>query len=115
MPDTMTGSKESLKLGDELVPEYLGPADRTGTLFQKCLDDMDMISEHCYNYDSHFDLASAKQVPNAPSEPLDDWMRRPANHILQRQPLRVPGEVGSESHATRGPSASSGRHRRRQK
>ena len=81
MPDTMTGSKESLKLGDKLVPEYLGPADWTGTLFQKCLDDMDMISEHYYNYDSHFDLASAKQVPNAPNEPLVDWMRRPANHI----------------------------------
>ena len=30
MPDTMTGSKESLKLGDKLVPEYLGPADWTG-------------------------------------------------------------------------------------
>ena len=81
MPDTMTGSKESLKLGDKLVPEYLGPADWTGALFQKCLDDMDMISEHYYNYDSHFDLASAKQVPNAPNEPLVDWMRRPANHI----------------------------------
>jgi alpha-N-arabinofuranosidase len=81
MPDTMTGSKESLKLGDKLVPEYLGPADWTGALFQKCLDDMDMISEHYYNYDSHFDLGSAKQVPNAPNEPLVDWMRRPANHI----------------------------------
>jgi alpha-L-arabinofuranosidase len=81
MPDTMTGSKESLKLGDKLIPEYLGPADWTGALFQGCLDDMDMISEHYYNYDSHFDLASAKQVPNDPAEPLVDWMRRPANHI----------------------------------
>ncbi len=81
MPDTMTGSRESLKLGDKLVPEYLGPADWTGALFQRCLDDMDMISEHFYNYDSHFDLAQAKQVPNAKDEPLVDWMRRPANHI----------------------------------
>ncbi len=81
MPDTMTGSKMSLKLGDTLIPEYLGPADWTGALFQKCLDDMDLISEHYYNYDSHFDLASAKQVPNDPKEPLVDWMRRPANHI----------------------------------
>jgi alpha-N-arabinofuranosidase len=81
MPDTMTGSKESLKLGDKLIPEYLGPADWTGALFQHCLDDMDMISEHYYNYDSHFDLATAKQVPNDPNEPLVDWMRRPANHI----------------------------------
>jgi alpha-N-arabinofuranosidase len=81
MPDTMTGSRESLKLGDKLVPEYLGPADWTGALFQKCLDNMDMISEHFYNYDSHFDLAQAKQVPNDKDEPLVDWMRRPANHI----------------------------------
>jgi alpha-L-arabinofuranosidase len=81
MPDTMTGSKESLKLGDKLIPEYLGPADWTGALFQGCLDNMDMISEHYYNYDTHFDLASAKQVPNDPHEPLVDWMRRPANHI----------------------------------
>jgi alpha-N-arabinofuranosidase len=81
MPDTMTGSKESLKLGDKLIPEYLGPADWTGALFLKSLDSMDMISEHFYNYDGHFDLGRAAQVPNDPNEPLVDWMRRPANHI----------------------------------
>jgi alpha-N-arabinofuranosidase len=81
MPDTMTGSKQSLKLGDKLIPDYLGPADWTGALFLNCLDNMDMISEHYYNYNSHFDLALAKQVPNDPNEPLVDWMRRPANHI----------------------------------
>lgn len=81
MPDTMTGSKQSLKLGDKLVPDYLSPADWTGALFVNCLDYMDMISEHYYNYDSHFDLSLAKQVPNDPNEALVDWMRRPANHI----------------------------------
>ncbi len=81
MPDTMTGSKMSLKLGDKLIPDYLGPADWTGALFLNCLDNMDMISEHYYNYNSHFDLALAEQVPNDPNEPLVDWMRRPANHI----------------------------------
>ena len=81
MPDTMTGSKQSLKLGDKLVGDYLGPADWTGALFLNCLDNMDMISEHYYNYNSHFDLALTKQVPNDPNEPLVDWMRRPANHI----------------------------------
>ncbi|MGO9109210.1 MAG: hypothetical protein ACLP9L_08260 [Thermoguttaceae bacterium] len=81
MPDTMTGSKEALKLGDKLIPDYLGSADWTGGLFLKCLDNMDMISEHYYNYNSHFDLARAAQVPNDPDEPLVDWMRRPANHI----------------------------------
>jgi len=81
MPDTMTGSKMSLKLGDKLIPDYLGPADWTGAMFLNCLENMDMISEHYYNYNSHFDLALAKQVPNDPNEPLVDWMRRPANHI----------------------------------
>ncbi len=81
MPDTMTGSKQSLKLGDKLIPEYLGPADWTGNMFLHCLDNMDMISEHYYNYNTHFDLAKAAQVPNDPNEPLVDWMRRPANHI----------------------------------
>ncbi|HBF33529.1 TPA: alpha-N-arabinofuranosidase [Candidatus Sumerlaeota bacterium] len=80
MPDTMTGSKEALNLGDKLIPDYLGPADWTGALFLNCLDCMDMISEHYYNYNTHFDLAQAKQVPNDPNEPLVDWMRRPANH-----------------------------------
>ena len=32
MPDTMTGSKESLNLGTNLVPIYLSPADWTGGL-----------------------------------------------------------------------------------
>jgi len=81
MPDTMTGSKMSLKLGDKLVPDYLGPADWTGAMFLNCLDNMDMISEHYYNYNTHFDLSQGKQVPNDPNEPLVDWMRRPANHI----------------------------------
>jgi alpha-N-arabinofuranosidase len=71
----------SLKLGDKLIPDYLGPADWTGAMFLNCLDNMDMISEHYYNYNTHFDLEQAKQVPNDPNEPLVDWMRRPANHI----------------------------------
>jgi alpha-N-arabinofuranosidase len=97
MPDTMTGSKQSLKLGDKLIPEYLGPADWTGALFLHCLDNMDMISEHYYNYNTHFDLARATQVPNDPNEPLVDWMRRPANHIrikyeeYQEYLKRIPG------------------------
>jgi alpha-N-arabinofuranosidase len=97
MPDTMTGSKQSLKLGDKLIPEYLGPADWTGGLFLHCLDNMDMISEHYYNYNTHFDLVRASQVPNDPNEPLVDWMRRPANHIrikyeeYQEYLKRIPG------------------------
>ena len=63
MPDTMTGSKQSLNLGDKLIPEYLSPADWTGTLFQHCLDNMDLISEHFYYYGTHFDLARASRCP----------------------------------------------------
>jgi len=82
MPDTMTGSKESLRLGTNLVPAYLSPADWTGGLLSNCFDNFDLISEHFYNYGAtHFSLAEARQVPNDPNEPITDWMRRPANHI----------------------------------
>ena len=82
MADTMTGSKESLSLGNSLIPEPLGPADWTGGLFAHCLDNMDLISEHFYNYGgTHYDLKKAQQVPNDADEPLVTWMRRPANHI----------------------------------
>jgi len=82
MPDTMTGSKESLNLGTNLVPAYLSPADWTGGLLSNCFDNIDLISEHFYNYGgTHFSLAEGRQVPNDPNEPVTDWMRRPANHI----------------------------------
>ena len=82
MPDTMTGSKESLNLGTNLIPVYLSPADWTGGLLSNCFNNFDLISEHFYNYGTtHFSLAEAKQVPNDPKEPVTDWMRLPANHI----------------------------------
>jgi alpha-N-arabinofuranosidase len=82
MPDTMTGSKESLNLGTNLIPVYLSPADWTGGLLSNCFNNFDLISEHFYNYGAtHFSLADGKQVPNDPNEPVTDWMRRPANHI----------------------------------
>jgi alpha-N-arabinofuranosidase len=82
MPDTMTGSKESLNLGTNLVPAYLSPADWTGGLFQNCFDNIDLLSDHFYNYGAtHFSLAEGRQVPNDTNEPVTDWMRRPANHI----------------------------------
>lgn len=82
MPDTMTGSKESLNLGKDLVAPYLSPGDWDGMLFAKCFDNFDLISEHYYNYGgTHFNLAEGRQVPNDPNEPVTDWMRRPANHV----------------------------------
>jgi alpha-L-arabinofuranosidase len=82
MPDTLTGSRQSLRFGTNLVPHYLSPEDWTGGLLQNCFDNIDLISEHFYNYgNTHFSLAEGKQVPNDPNEPVTDWMRRPANHI----------------------------------
>ena len=82
MPDTMTGSGESLSLGTNLVPKYLSPEDWTGNLLEHCFNNIDLISEHFYNYgNTHYDLAKGKQVPNDPNEPITDWMRRAANHI----------------------------------
>ena len=82
MPDTMTGSKESLSLSTNLVPPYLSPADWTGGLLKHCFDNIDLLSDHFYNYGgTHFSLAAGKQVPNDANEPVTDWMRRPANHI----------------------------------
>jgi alpha-N-arabinofuranosidase len=82
MADTMTGSRESLNLGESLIPKPLGPADWTGGLFAHCLNNMDLISEHFYNYGgTHYDLSKGQQVQNDPKEPLVQWMRRPANHV----------------------------------
>ena len=82
MPDTMTGSKESLSLGTNLVPPYLSPGDWTGGLLSNCFDNIDLLSDHYYNYGTtHFDLAKGGQVADDPNEPVTDWMRRPANHV----------------------------------
>lgn len=82
MPDTMTGSKESLSLGTNLVPPYLSPGDWSGMLFSNCFNSFDLMSDHYYNFgNTHFSLAEGRQVANDVNEPVTDWMRRPANHI----------------------------------
>jgi alpha-N-arabinofuranosidase len=82
MPDTMTGSKEALSLGTNLVPPYLSAGDWSGMLFSNCFNNFDLMSDHYYNYGAtHLSLVEGKQVPNDPNEPITDWMRRPANHI----------------------------------
>ena len=82
MPDTMTGAKQALLLGKDVVPDYLSPADWTGSLLVNCFDNLDLISEHFYNFGAtHFSLKANDQVPNDPNEPITDWMRRGANHV----------------------------------
>ena len=62
MPDTMTGSKQSLRLGGKMIPEPLSPSDWTGGLLLHCLDNLDMVSEHFYNYaGTRFDLTKGAQ------------------------------------------------------
>ncbi len=117
MPDTMAGSRQSLRLAVDnlmdhflnsrnsglnptdtwasalgtnwqsffrtnLIPRYLSPEDWTGGLLEHCFNNIDLISEHFYNFGgTHFNVAEGRQVPNDSNEPVTDWMRRPANHI----------------------------------
>ena len=82
MPDTMTGAKQALLLGKDIVPDYFSPADWTGAMLTECFDNIDLISEHFYNFGgTHFSLKANAQVANDPNEPITDWMRRGANHV----------------------------------
>jgi alpha-N-arabinofuranosidase len=81
-PDAMTGSGEAKKLTGNVVPEYGSPADWSFAMLSRCLETMDLLSEHYYVYNAtHFDLEKGKQVPNDPNEPLTDWARRAANLV----------------------------------
>ena len=91
MPDTMTGSKESLNLGTNLVPPYLSPGDWSGMLFSNCFNNFDLMSDHYYNYGAtHFSLAEGKQVPNDPNEP-DHRLDAPSG---QSRPHQIRGIQG---------------------
>jgi alpha-N-arabinofuranosidase len=82
MPDAMTGSKQARKLTGKVGAEYGGPADWSGALLARDLDDIDLLSEHYYVYaNTHFDLQKGDQVPDDPGEPLADWARRAANMV----------------------------------
>ncbi|ACB76488.1 alpha-N-arabinofuranosidase [Opitutus terrae] len=81
MPDTMTCSKQTLRITGKIKTELLGPADWTGGFLQKCFENTDMIAEHFYAYTNRrFDVEKGDSVPLDPDEPLIEWMRRPANH-----------------------------------
>lgn len=85
MQDHMTESRQAQRLGGQIVPEPLGPADWTGGLLQHSLAYMDMISEHFYSYGNRrFDVTKGEPVDLDPDEPLVDWMRRPANRIKSK-------------------------------
>jgi alpha-N-arabinofuranosidase len=98
MPDAMTGSKQAKRISGELAPKYLGPADWSGVMLSKCLENMDLLSEHFYTYaGTRWDMEKGDQVPVAKDEPMVDWMRRPAGMVrakyehYREYEARIPG------------------------
>ena len=82
-PDEMTVNGLSLRLTGKVVGEYGSDADWTGGLIAKCLDNVDVMSEHYYSYDrERFDLAQNKRVPV--EESLTDASYRAANRVREK-------------------------------
>jgi alpha-N-arabinofuranosidase len=97
MPDAMTGSKQSQRINGQIVPDYLSPADWSGSLLARCLDTIDLISEHFYSTSNRrFDLAKGDKVDTGP-QPLVEWERWPATQVrvkyehYQEYLKRIPG------------------------
>jgi len=77
----MTGSDLLKMHTGKVVPDYLGPWDWSGGLLSKCLDNIDMLSEHYYAYSNQrFDPARGNRVPD-PDQTLVEWARQPASYV----------------------------------
>jgi alpha-L-arabinofuranosidase len=80
MPDEMTVTLQGRRLDGKVLTEYLSRADWTGGLLTHCLDNIDMVSEHCYCTSGQgFDMSAGDYV-NV-NESLQEWVRRPANRV----------------------------------
>ncbi len=80
MPDQMTVFANTRQLTGKIVPEYGSKADWNGGLFEHCLDNIDILSEHFYSHAGQwFDIEKGERV-NV-EEPLVDWVRWPANIV----------------------------------
>ncbi len=80
MPDEMTVTLQNKRITGKILTEYGSPGDWTGGLIDKCLDNMDLISEHCYcTNNQRFDLERGAYVNS--DDPTEEWMRRPANRV----------------------------------
>jgi alpha-N-arabinofuranosidase len=97
MPDAMAGSAQAKRINGQIVPDYLSPADWSGSLLAHCLDNIDMLSEHYYSSsDMHLDLKTGKKVNIGP-QPLIEWERAPATQVrvkyehYQEYLKRIPG------------------------
>jgi alpha-L-arabinofuranosidase len=82
-PDEMTVNGIAMKVVGKEIPDFGSPADWDGGMFQHCLENMDVMSEHFYTYDGQrYSLEEGKRVKV--TEPLVDWCRRPANRVLEK-------------------------------
>jgi alpha-L-arabinofuranosidase len=80
MPDEMTVTLQNKRITGKVLTEYGSPGDWTGGLIAKCLDNLDVISEHCYcTNNQRFDLDRGAYVNT--DDPLVEWARRPANRV----------------------------------
>jgi alpha-N-arabinofuranosidase len=97
MPDAMTGSKQARRLNGQVVPDYLSAGDWSGSLLARCLDNIDLLSEHFYSTSNQrFDVGKGEKVSTGP-QPLIEWERAPATQVrvkyehYQEYLKRIPG------------------------
>jgi alpha-N-arabinofuranosidase len=97
MPDAMTGSRQARRLNGQIVPDYLSPGDWSGSLLARCLDNMDLLSEHFYSSSNQrFDLEKGEKVSTGPQS-IVEWERAPATQVrvkyehYQEYLKRIPG------------------------
>ena len=70
------------RITGKLIAEYDSPADWSGGMLRGSRNYMDLLSEHYYVYNNRrYDLQKGEQVAVDPNEPLEDWLRRPANLV----------------------------------
>lgn len=92
-PDEMTIYGHSLRLTGKLIPDWGSEADWTGGLFTRCLDNVDIMSEHFYAYaGQRFDHSSGIRPGKFSrtaymakvDESLVEFARRPANRVRNK-------------------------------
>jgi alpha-N-arabinofuranosidase len=78
--DEMDVTRSSLRITGMVLAAYGSAVDWTGGLFAKCMDYIDVMTEHLYPYNGQrFDIGQGKSIDV--QEPLVEWARRPANRV----------------------------------
>ena len=79
-PDEMAVTRNSFRFTSRILAEYGSDADWTGGLFAKCMDYIDVMTEHLYPINGQrFDILQGKSIDV--QESLVEWARRPANRV----------------------------------